>query len=164
MKRTSTACIWFILTVICSTTVVVTVRADELDDVKKSSRAANSNLKKALINEEGSLLASVFSKDATVTAPNGSSISGRLTIRTTATLLLMTRGGGELTVTSDSLVAIDSLNAYRENGQYTFSQPSGNGQSRKFSGRFEVLWTKEDNLWKIASLVGHKLSAKKQPK
>jgi ketosteroid isomerase-like protein len=163
MKRATAACLRFILAIICSHVMVVTVCADELDDVMTASRAAYTTLKKALISEEGALLASVFTEDATVAAPNGTSISGRLTIRTTATLLFMTKGGGKLTVTSDSLLAIDSLNAYRENGRYTFSQHSGKDQTRQFTGRFETLWTKEDNFWKIASLVGRRISAKKQP-
>lgn len=126
--------------------------ANDLEDVTAASDAAHITIRQALAEEDGGLLASVFTDDGAIISPSGQVIRGRLTIRTSATLLFLTMGGGDLKVTRNGINIIDST-AY-ETGQYTFRRTGNEAEDRAWSGRYTALWRKETGEWRVSRAIG----------
>ena len=126
--------------------------AGAVDEVMAASDVAQRTVIRALKESDGGALASVFTSDAAVITPHGQSFEGRLTIRTTATLMLAAFGGGELTITRQSLAVVDGV-PY-ESGHYTFKRRLENDRVQTYSGRYTLIWKREDGAWKVYRAIG----------
>jgi len=125
--------------------------ADGLADLQKASDTAHAVVRRALVEEDGSALASVFTENGAVISPTGQVVRGRTTIRASAILLLLTMGGGEMKISRQDLHLIDSTGY--ETGLYTFRK-AGESKDRVWTGHYTAIWEKEDSQWKVARAIG----------
>lgn len=126
--------------------------AGNLEDVRAASDSAGATIRKAVVDEDGTALASVFTEDGAIISPNGQVIRGRLTIKTSATLLFLTMGGGSLDLVRQGISLIDST-AY-ETGHYSFRRSDDESTDQTWSGRYTVIWQREVGRWKIDRIIG----------
>ena len=126
-------------------------QADDLADVTVASDSMKTVIRKALTDENGGLLASIFTEDGAVISPDGRVIRGQITLRTSATLLFLTMGGGEIEINRHSLSLIDST-AY-ETGRFVFKR-SGDETNQIWQGSYTAIWQREAGQWKVARALG----------
>ena len=126
--------------------------AQSTDAVLAASNAAGRTVREAVLEEDGEKLATVFTENAALIAPDGRRVQGRTTIRASATLLFLTLGGGELNRTRLTMNMVDGV-AY-ETGSYEFFKDPGDKQASAIKGKYVVVWKQEQNLWKIAVAIG----------
>ncbi len=111
----------------------------------------HSVVRKALSEEDGDLLASVFTEDGAIISPDGRVVSGQMTLKTSATLLFMTMGGGDIEISRQSLSVIDGT-AY-ESGRFVF-QRSGDETNQTWPGSYVAIWQHEEGKWKVRRALG----------
>jgi ketosteroid isomerase-like protein len=122
------------------------------DDLRLASDSASATVRRALSEEEGSTLASVFTENGAVISPSGEVLRGRMTLKASALLLMMTLGGGDLTLKRHNLNLLDSTGI--ETGSFTFRKAEAAKDDRGWVGRYTVIWEKENNQWKISRAIG----------
>lgn len=130
------------------------VGAADLTKITAASDKAAARVSKALLEEDAGVLVSIFTEDGAIIAPSGQMIRGRLTIKTSASLLFMTMGGGKLKINRRNISIIDN-NAY-ETGRYTFQQGDEDSPAKAFTGSYTIVWLKEQGEWKVDRLIGLK--------
>jgi uncharacterized protein (TIGR02246 family) len=128
------------------------LRADVIADVTAASDSAHATVITALQKSDGAKLASVFTGDGAVITPYGQSFEGRLTIRATATLMLTAFGSGKLTITRQSISVVDGV-PY-ETGQYRFTRRLEKNRTQRYTGRYTLIWKREDGVWKVYRAIG----------
>jgi len=128
-----------------------TAQAGDLEDVTAASDSMRTVIRQALADEDGGLLASIFTEDGAVISPDGRVVRGRMTLRASATLLFMTLGGGETEINRHSINLIDST-AY-ETGRFVFRR-SGDETTQVWQGAYTAVWRREAGLWKVACAIG----------
>ena len=128
-----------------------TSRAGDLEDVTAASDSIQVVISKALADEDGALLASIFTEDGAVISPDGSVVRGRMTLRASAALLFMTMGSGEIEINRHNISLIDSI-AY-ETGRFVFRR-SGDDTKQALQGSYTAVWRQEIGTWKIACTIG----------
>ncbi|MEW5796669.1 MAG: DUF4440 domain-containing protein [Candidatus Zixiibacteriota bacterium] len=126
--------------------------ADGSTGLRLASDSALGVVQKALETEEAEGLASIFTENGAVVTPTGQTIRGRLTLRTMATLLMMTWGGGKLQISRDSLMARDSTG--NEIGRFTFRRTPKDEPEQTWSGSYTIVWEREGGRWKVARAAG----------
>ena len=139
----------FAITLLALLCPLTSVMAQSKDDVIAASDAAARTVVKAVIEEDADLLASVFTENGALIAPDGRRIQGRSTIKASATLLFLTLGGGELKTARLTLSVIDGT-AY-ETGDYVFRKDK---DKPAIKGKYVVVWKQEENRWKVAVVIG----------
>ena len=122
------------------------------DDLRIASDSAGVVVRRALSEEDGSELASVFAENGAVISPTGEVLRGKLTLKTSAMLLMMTLGGGDLTLKRHNLNLLDNTGI--ETGSFTFRKAEAAKDDRGWVGRYTVIWEKENNQWKISRAIG----------
>lgn len=126
--------------------------AAALDDLRAASDSARAVVQRALVDEDGSVLSSVFTENGAVISPTGEVLKGRLTLKASAMLLMMTLGGGDLTLKRHNLSLLDSTGY--ETGSFTFRKADSGKDDRNWVGRYTVIWEKENGQWKISRAIG----------
>lgn len=126
-------------------------QANDLEDVTAASDSLRTILASALADEDSDRLASLFTEDGAVITPTGRVVKGRLTLKTSAALLFMTMGGGEIEIKRSSISLIDHT-AY-ETGQFVFRR-SGDKADKTWQGSYTAVWKREAGQWKIAVAMG----------
>jgi len=148
------------IAVLCGFALVFSLAAgipanDELAEITRASNSSLTTLTKALATEDSGLLASLFTSNGSIHSSNGYQVSGRLSIRMASKMAMLSSGGGKLSVIRDTIALIDS--AYQETGAYTFRVSAENAKSQKtYRGHYQLVWSKEDKVWKISRAVGLK--------
>lgn len=150
-KRPANCTIWLGLLLALSLTLAGPTQATDLEEVTAASDKMHSTVRKALAEEDGDLLASVFTEDGAVISPNGRVVSGQLTLKTSATLLFMTMGGGSIEISRQSLSLIDGT-AY-ESGRYIFKR-SDDETNQSWQGLYVAIWQREEGKWKVSRALG----------
>lgn len=126
--------------------------AAALDDLRSASDSARARVERALVEEDGAALSSVFAENGAVISPTGEVLRGKLTLKASAMLLIMTLGGGDLTLKRHNLNLLDSTGI--ETGSFTFRKADSGKDDRGWVGRYTVIWEKENNQWKISRAIG----------
>jgi len=126
--------------------------AAALDDLRSASDSARAVVQRALAQEDGAVLSSVFTENGAVISPTGEVLKGRLTLKASAMLLMMTLGGGDLTLKRHNLSLLDSTGY--ETGSFTFRKADSGKDDRNWVGRYTVIWEKENDQWKISHAIG----------
>ncbi len=126
--------------------------AEVLEDITAASDAAKGTVEQALADQDGGLLASIFTDDAVVISSRGATIKGRSTIRASATLAFLTMGSGQLEVSRRYISVVDSTGY--ETGNYLFRRGGDDEPGQTFSGRYTVIWELEEGAWKIGRALG----------
>ena len=126
-------------------------QAGDLDDVTAASDSLQAVVREALAEEDGGLLASIFTEDGAVISPDGRVVRGRLTLRASATLLFMTMGGGEIEIKRSAISLIDST-AY-ETGRFVFTR-TGDESGDIWRGSYAAIWQREAGRWKVHRAIG----------
>jgi ketosteroid isomerase-like protein len=122
------------------------------DDLRSASDSASSVVQRALAEEDGAALASVFTENGALISPTGEVLKGKLTLKASAMLLMMTLGGGDLTLKRHNLNLLDSVGY--ETGSFTFREDDSEKDDRGWVGRYTVIWEKENGQWKISRAIG----------
>ena len=122
------------------------------DDLRSASDSARTVVQRALVEEDGAALSSVFTENGAVISPTGEVLKGKLTLKASAMLLMMTLGGGDLTLKRHNLNLLDSTGY--ETGSFTFRKADSGKDDRDWVGRYTVVWEKENNQWKISRAIG----------
>jgi ketosteroid isomerase-like protein len=122
------------------------------EDLRLASDSAGATVRRALSEEEGTVLASVFTENGAVISPSGEVLRGRMTLKASAMLLMMTLGGGDLTLKRHNLNLLDSTGI--ETGSFTFRKADAAKDDRGWVGRYTVIWERENNQWKISRAIG----------
>ena len=128
------------------------IMADSIDELRAASDSSRHLVQKAVLEENADALSTIFTENGCVVTPTGQTIRGQLTIRTMATLLMMTWGGGQLQVDRDSLMVRDSTGY--EIGRFSFKRSPKNQPEQRWSGSYTVVWERENNFWKISRATG----------
>jgi uncharacterized protein (TIGR02246 family) len=145
-------CNWHVLPLVLFLLSAGPLSAGIREDITAASDEARATVGKALADEDGGLLASIFTDDAVVISSRGQTIKGRSTIRASATLAFLTLGSGKLDLARQYLSIIDSTGY--EAGRYVFRRGEGEELDPAFSGKYLVIWEIEDGAWKVARAVG----------
>ena len=128
------------------------VQAGPIEEIRLASDSARLVVQRAIAEEDGATLASVFTEGGAVISPTGEVLRGRLTLKASAMLLMMTLGGGDLKVTRHNLNLIDSTGY--ETGGFTFRRTDSDPQEKARVGRYTLIWEKEAGKWKISRAIG----------
>jgi len=126
-------------------------QAGDLEDVTAASDSIQMVISRALADEDGTLLTSIFTEDGAVISPDGRVVRGRMTLRASATLLFMTMGSGKIEINRHSISLIDSI-AY-ETGRFVFRR-SADDTKQVLQGAYTAVWSQEIGTWKIACAIG----------
>jgi ketosteroid isomerase-like protein len=126
--------------------------ADDTEDIRAASDAAQVTIQQALVEENSGKLASVFTEDGAVITPDGRVVKGRQTIRATALLLLAAFGAGDLEIIRYDVSVID--NTGYETGKYVYKWTTGDDKVQTFVGRYVTIWKQEAKQWKVNRLIG----------
>ena len=132
--------------------LATTVSAGPIEEIRNASDTAKAIVQRAIAEEDGAALAIVFAENGAVIAPTGEVLKGRLTLKASAMLLMMTLGGGDLKITRHNLNLIDSTGY--ETGAFTFRRTGSDKSEKAWVGRYTVIWEKEAGQWKIARAIG----------
>jgi ketosteroid isomerase-like protein len=122
------------------------------DDLRSASDSARVRVERALVEEDGAALSSVLAENGAVISPTGEVLKGKLTLKASALLLMMTLGGGDLTLKRHNLNLLDSTGY--ETGSFTFRKADSGKDDRDWVGRYTVIWEKENGQWKISRALG----------
>lgn len=151
--RLQHTCLWALLpNLLLMAGFAMTVSAGPIEEVRSASDTAKALVQRAIAEEDGAALATVFAEDGVLIAPTGEVLKGRLTLKASAMLLMMTLGGGDLKVTRHTINLIDSTGY--ETGAFTFRRTGSDKSEKAWVGRYTVIWEKEAGLWKIARAIG----------
>jgi ketosteroid isomerase-like protein len=127
--------------------------ADELSDASQASDNARGVIQKAITNRDSGLFASLFTSEGAIITPNGYTVSGRLKIRLSVKMIMLTGETGTLNAVRKSMTMIDGA-AY-ETGSYTFRHTvSKSKENAVVSGHYTLIWRLEDKTWKIHRAIG----------
>ncbi|MCX6835178.1 MAG: nuclear transport factor 2 family protein [candidate division Zixibacteria bacterium] len=147
------SCPWPLLTnLLLIAFFAAAVSAGPIEEIRSASDTAKALVQRAIAEEDGAALATVFAEDGVVIAPTGEVLKGRLTLKASAMLLMMTLGGGDLKVTRHNLNLIDSTGY--ETGAFTFRRTGSDKSEKAWVGRYTVIWEREAGQWKIARAIG----------
>jgi len=126
--------------------------ADEFEGLKATSDSTLEFLQKAIEEKDSDPVLSILTSDAAIITTHGKVVQGYLTMKTSLTAIFFLAGNYKVEIKRHSLNLIDSVGY--ETGMYTLRQLMEDGTERQLTGRFTLIWQKEDGTWKIHRAIG----------